>query len=210
MIRVKICGVNSAAAFDAAAEAAADWIGFVFAPNSPRYVSPTEAAGLSRRLPGGPARVGLFVDPADDDLARVLDVVKLHILQLYAPPQRLNVIRAKYDIPVWRGIGVSGAGDLPEAAGIASALVVEARAPDGAANPGGNGLRLDWRELAGWDPGVPWLLAGGLTPDNVSHAIAESGAEAVDVSSGVEAQRGVKDPALIMRFVAAARALQPA
>jgi phosphoribosylanthranilate isomerase len=209
-IRVKICGINSAAAFDATAEAGADWVGFVFAPDSPRYVTPTQAAGLSRRLPAGPTRVGLFVDPTDDDLARVLETVSLQILQIYAPTPRINLIRAKFDLPVWRALGVATPDDLPESGGIASALVIEPRPRPDAANPGGNGQALDWAMLRDWDPGLTWLLAGGLAPDNVARAIQLSGARAVDVSSGVESERGVKDPALIARFVAAARAEHPA
>jgi phosphoribosylanthranilate isomerase len=209
-IRVKICGINSPAAFDAATEAGADWVGFNFAQSSPRYVTPTQAAGLSRRLPGGPIRVGLFVDPADDDLAVVLDTVPLQILQVYAPSHRINVIRAKFDLPIWRSVGVAGPDDLPESGGIASALVIEPRARADAANPGGNGQALDWAMLYDWDPGLTWLLAGGLTPENVARAIRESGARAVDVSSGVESERGVKDAALIARFIATARAAQPA
>jgi phosphoribosylanthranilate isomerase len=209
-IRVKICGINSPAAFDAAAEAGADWIGFIFAPNSPRYVTPTQAAGLSRRLPGGPTRVGLFVEPTDDDLARVLETVPLQILQIYAPTPRINLIRTKFDLPVWRALGVAGPDDLPETGGIASALVIEPRPGAGAANPGGNGQALDWTMLRDWDPGLTWLLAGGLAPDNVGRAIRQSGARAVDVSSGVESQRGVKDAALIAQFIAAARAEQSA
>jgi phosphoribosylanthranilate isomerase len=204
-MRVKICGVNSAATFDAAAEAAADWIGFVFFARSPRCVTASAAAMLSSRLPGGPRRVGLFVDPTDDEIAEVLDRVDLHILQLYAPDARLAVIRAKFGKPVWRALAVTTPADLPEGAGVAAALVVEAAAPPGAGRPGGNGEKLDWTMLAGWEPDAPWLLAGGLSPDNVVEAIAVSGARAVDVSSGVESAPGVKDPALIARFVRAAR-----
>jgi phosphoribosylanthranilate isomerase len=204
--RVKICGVNTPEAFDAAAEAGADWVGFVFAPFSPRYVTPAEAARLSRRLPGGPTRVGLFVDPSDDDLAAALETVPLRALQIYAPVARINFIRAKFDVPVWRPVGVLSPADLPESPGVASALVIEAQAPIDALNPGGNATPIDWSMLSGWDPGGTWLLAGGLTVENVGRAIAESGATAVDVSSGVERARGVKDPALIARFVAAARA----
>ena len=204
-MRVKICGVNSPAAFDAAAEAGADWIGFVFHGASPRCVSPGMAAQLSARLPGGPARVGLLVDPGDDDLARVLDALHLHALQLYASPERLSFVRAKFDVPVWQSVGVATSQDLPGTAGIAAALVVEPRAPREAGRPGGLGLSLDWSVLAGWDPGAPWLLAGGLTPENVAEAARRSGARAVDVSSGVESAPGVKDPARIAAFVKEAK-----
>ncbi len=204
-VRVKICGVNSPAAFDAAAEAGADWIGFVFHPRSPRCVTPAQAAMLSARLPGGPLRVGLFVEPSDDQVAEALETLKLHALQVYAPVERLARIRAIYGVPVWRCVAVRSAADLPEDGGIAACLVIEPQAPAGAERPGGLGLRLDWRLLADWQPATSWLLAGGLTPENVGRAIAESGASAVDVSSGVEQAPGVKDPALIAAFVQAAR-----
>lgn len=204
-VRVKICGVNSEAAFDAAAEAAADWIGFVFHPASPRYVTPARAALLSGRLRGGPMRVGLFVDPSDDDLSAALDAVRLHALQLYAPPERISAVRAKFAVPVWKSIGVDSVADLPEDGGIAAALVVEPRAPAGVPRPGGLGVQLNWQLLSGWQPATFWLLAGGLTPANVAAAILASGAPGVDVSSGVETAQGVKDPELIGAFVAAAR-----
>jgi phosphoribosylanthranilate isomerase len=204
-VRVKICGVNTPAAFDAAAEAAADWIGFVFYPASPRFVTPSGAAILSGRLACGPGRVGLFVDPSDDEIAEVLDRMKLAALQLYAPAARISTIRAKFDVPVWRSLAVQGPEDLPESAGVAACLVVEPQPPDGASRPGGNGQALDWSWLAGWEPECAWMLAGGLTPDNVARAVAMSGAAAVDVSSGVESEPGIKDPALIAAFVAAAK-----
>jgi phosphoribosylanthranilate isomerase len=206
-VRVKVCGVNSPAAFDAAAEAGADWVGFVFFAGSPRHVTPAQAALLSGRLVGGPARIGLFVDPSDDEIAEVLDRLRLHALQLYAPPARIGAIRARFGVPVWRALAVADAHDLPEDGGVAAALVIEPPAPRGAGRPGGNAAMLsDWSLLAGWQPVTTWLLAGGLTPQNVGRAVAESGAAAVDVSSGVESAPGVKEPALIAAFVAAARA----
>jgi phosphoribosylanthranilate isomerase len=204
-VRVKICGVNSPAAFDAAAQAGADWIGFVFSARSPRCVTPASAARLSSRLLCGPARVGLFVDPTDDEIAETLDAVRLHALQLYAPVDRISRIRAKFGVPVWRAVGVTTPADLPEGGGIAAALVIEPKPPEGATQPGGNGVALHWTMLKGWHPVTTWLLAGGLTPENVAQAILESGAAAVDVSSGVESAPGVKDAARIAAFVRAAR-----
>ena len=206
-VRIKICGVNTAAAFDACTQAGVDWIGFVFFPPSPRYVTPATAGALSHRMPGGPARVGLFVNPTDDEIAAALDSLALSALQLYAEPARIGAVRARFDIPVWRAVGVSGAGDLPEGAGAASCLVVEPKPPPGADRPGGNAVTMDWSMLAGWEPGAPWLLAGGLTQGNVGAAILQSGAGAVDVSSGVESAPGVKEPSLIAGFVAQARAI---
>jgi phosphoribosylanthranilate isomerase len=204
-VRVKICGVNSPEAFDAAAQAGADWIGFVFSEHSPRCVTPATAARLSSRLLGGPARIGLFVDPTDDEIAETLDVVRLHALQLYAPVERMSRIRAKFGVPIWRAVGVTSPADLPDGGGIAAALVIEPKPPEGALRPGGNGVALHWPMLKDWHPVTTWLLAGGLAPENVARAIIESGAEAVDVSSGVESAPGVKDPARIAAFIRAAR-----
>ena len=206
-IEVKICGINAPAAFDAAAEAGADWIGFVFAPASPRAVTPGEAARLSGRLRGGPRRVGLFVEPGDDDLARVLDAAALDAVQIYASPERAASVRAQFGVPVWLALGVADAGDLPRTAppGV-DRLLLDAKPPASAALPGGNAHPFDWTMLGSWRAPLPWLLAGGLTPGLVTDAIRASGAPGVDVSSGVESARGVKDPALIRAFIEAVRA----
>jgi phosphoribosylanthranilate isomerase len=203
-VKVKICGVNSGAAADAAAEAGADWIGLVFAPLSPRYVNPAQAAELANRVRGGPGRVGLFVEPDDDLLLRVLETVELEAVQLYANAERCRAVAAIIRTPVWRSIAVASREELPGDTE-AAALLIEPRAGASSLLPGGNGRPLDWRLLRGWKAPAPWLLAGGLTPANVRRAIAESGAMAVDVSSGVESERGVKSPALIAAFVRAAR-----
>ncbi len=160
---------------------------------------------LGRRSPGGPRRVGLFVEPTEDTIAMSLATVKLDVLQLYATADRAAAMRARFGVPVWRAVGVRTKADLPaDAAGI-DGLLLEAKAPPAAANPGGNAQAFDWSVPCGWRAPVPWLLAGGLTPDNVADAICASGAPAVDVSSGVERSRGVKDPAKVAAFVSAAR-----
>jgi phosphoribosylanthranilate isomerase len=151
-------------------------------------------------------RVGLFVSPAADDVARVLDSLPLDVLQIYAPEPDLIALKARFGLPVWRTIGVAARADLPDVAGIADALLVEAKPPKDATRPGGNAVRFDWTLTQGWQAPVPWLLAGGLTPENVAEAVRTSGAAAVDVASGVESAPGVKDPARIRAFVAAARA----
>jgi phosphoribosylanthranilate isomerase len=203
MTRVKICGINDPVAFDTAIEAGADWLGLNFFPPSPRYVTPAQAASLSARAPGGPPRVGLFVDPTPDEIAATLDVVRLDILQLYGALD-LTALRARFGLPVWHAIGVATDADLPRATG-ADMLVMDAKPPPEATRPGGNAVSFDWSLLRGWSAPVPWLLAGGLTVDNVAEAIRISGAQAVDVSSGVESTRGVKDPALIRSFIANAK-----
>jgi phosphoribosylanthranilate isomerase len=205
MIRVKICGINDPAGFEAAVEAGADWIGFVFFPPSPRFVTPDAAGRLSARIGGGPPRVGLFVEPTPDMIAGVLEHIGLDILQIYGAAEHLPAIRARFGLPIWRAFGISAPRDLPDDPGIAAALVLEAKPPAEADRPGGNGARFDWRILHGWQSPVPWLLAGGLTPDNVATAIGQAGAAAVDVSSGVERTRGVKDTAMIQAFIRAAK-----
>ena len=205
MTLVKICGINSAAAFDAAVEAGADFVGFNFFPRSPRYVAPTEAAAIAARHAGGPARIALFVYPTDDDVAAVLGTMSLDALQLYAPAERAAAIREKFNVLVWQPIGVATSADLPRTSA-ADRLLIETKAPADATRPGGNAITFDWSLLNGWSAPAPWLLAGGLTPANVAEAIRATAAPGVDVSSGVERAPGVKDPSLIRVFVAAAKA----
>lgn len=200
--RVKICGINSPAALDAAADAGADWIGYVFFPPSPRAVTPAQAAALDQHR-RGPARVGLFVDPRDDDVAEVLAALPLDVLQVHAGAERAAALRSRFSVPVWRVAGVGTAADLPVSAPGVDGLLLDAQAPPGATRPGGNALVFDWSLLRGWAAPLPWLLAGGLTPGNVAEAVRVSGASAVDVSSGVESMRGVKDAGLIRAFVEA-------
>jgi phosphoribosylanthranilate isomerase len=203
-VRIKICGINDPIAFDTAIDAGADWVGFNFFRPSPRYVTPAQAAALSARSPVGPLRVGLFVDPAPEAIAAALDAVRLDILQLYGVLD-LPALHARFGLPIWHAAGIATADDLPTASDGADRLVMEARPPPGATRPGGNAKRFDWSLLHGWTAPAPWILAGGLTVDNVAAAIRITGARAVDVSSGVEATRGVKDPALIRAFIANAR-----
>lgn len=202
---MKICGVNDPVALQAAAEAGADWIGFNFFPPSPRFITPAEAAALSAMRPGGPARVGLFVDPSDADVAATLDTVALDALQVYADAGRAAALRARFGRPVWRPVGIRSAADLPRRADRVDGFLLEAEPPKDATQPGGNAQLFDWSVLRGWTSPLPWLLAGGLTPGNVRQAVAASGALAVDVSSGVERSRGVKDSALIRAFIEAAK-----
>ncbi len=210
-VTVKICGVNDAAGFDAAVAAGADMLGFVFYPPSPRAVTPAQAAALSARQAGGPLRVGLFVDAGDALIAEVLAALPLDLLQLHGAedPARCAALRARFGLPVMKAHGVATAEDLAalEAfAPVVDRFLLDARPPPGASLPGGNAAAFDWRVTAGRAIPRPWLLAGGLTPGNVAEAIRVSGAPGVDVSSGVERARGVKDPALVAAFVAAARA----
>ena len=205
-VRIKICGIRDAAALDAAAEAGADWVGFVFFPPSPRWVAPAQAARLASRAPPGIGPVGLFVEPTDADVEAVLRGVRLEALQVYAAAPRIAALRARFGLPIWRALGVGTASDLPAVAGGADRLVLEAKPPADSTRPGGNAVPFDWSLLRGWTPPVPWILAGGLSIATVGQAIRETGARAVDVSSGVESAPGAKEPALIRAFIAAARA----
>ncbi len=202
---MKICGINDPASFDAAREAGADWIGFVFFPPSPRYVTPKQAYQLSARAASGPPRVGLFVKPTEAEILRTLDVVELDILQLYGAGERIGTIRAHFGGEIWHAAGVREAADLPSQAMGADRLVIEAKPPADANRPGGNAVSFDWAITKPWAPPCPWILAGGLDADNVSTAIRLSGACAVDVSSGVETSSGIKSPERIRAFIRATR-----
>ncbi|HUZ64736.1 MAG TPA: phosphoribosylanthranilate isomerase [Acetobacteraceae bacterium] len=208
MAHAKICGINDPAAFDAAVTAGASHVGFVFFPPSPRFVTPAVAASLSVRHPGGPPRVGLFVNPTEAEIAAALAALPLDVLQIYASADAVRAMRARFGVKVWQAVGVAAPDDLPADASGIDGLLIEAKAPPGATRPGGNARPFDWSVLAGWRAPAPWVLAGGLTPENVAAAVRMTGAETVDVSSGVERAPGVKDPALIRAFIAAARGNQ--
>lgn len=209
-IWVKVCGIATAEALAAAAQAGADEVGFVFFSASPRALTPEQAGALSATLDGGPGRVGLFVDPTDEELAETLAAVPLDTIQLHGEetPARVAEIRARFRRPVMKALGIATEADLaaiPPHAAVADRLLLDAKAPPGAALPGGNAQPFEWRLVRGLAVGRPWLLAGGLTPHNVAEAIATAGAPGVDASSGLERERGVKDPALVAAFVKAAR-----
>ncbi len=213
-IAVKICGLSDAAGFDAAVDAGADLVGFVFYPPSPRAVTAEAAAALSSRHQGGPLRVGLFVDPSDEMLARTLGTVALDLVQLHGAEDaaRVAAIRARFGIPVMKAAGVAAreevAATIAEFGTVADRLLFDAKPPSPGtpgALPGGNAMAFDWSVMQDASVPVPWLLAGGLTPVNVAEAIRIAHAPGVDVSSGVERSRGVKDSALVRAFIAAAK-----
>ena len=205
-VRVKICGIHDAIGFDTAVQAGADWIGFVFFPPSPRFVLPARAAELSARSPGGPPRVGLFVDPTEAAIEAALAEIQLDVLQIYGVEDRLPAFRARFGLPIWRAKGVATAADLPKDTGGADAWLLDAKPPKHADRPGGLGVTFDWDLLKALDPELPFMLSGGLTPDSVGRAIKQVRPFGVDVSSGVETAPGVKDAGLIRAFIEAARA----
>jgi phosphoribosylanthranilate isomerase len=208
-VRVKICGLRTAADVQAVARAGAAYAGFVFFANSPRNLTITQAKALAFDAPPGLAKVALVVDPDDASLDAIVDGVPLDMIQLHGheTPERVAQVRARYGLPVMKAIGVADEGDLAglmEMSPAADQLLIDAKPPRGAGLPGGNGLSFDWRLLVGRKWLRPWMLAGGLTAENVAEAVRLTGAQQVDVSSGVESAPGVKDHAKIAAFVAAA------
>jgi phosphoribosylanthranilate isomerase len=208
--RIKICGITTAAALDAAVAARAEFIGLVFHPPSPRHLTPSEAAPLAARAEGRIARVGLFVDADVGAIRDAVAAARLDALQLHGDetPARVAELSARYGLPVWKALAVSSAADVAGAAryaGVADLILFDAKAPKGAAAPGGLGLVFDWTLLAGHRAATAWGLAGGLSPDNVGEAVRVTGAPLVDVSSGVEKEPGVKDVDRIAAFCKAAR-----
>lgn len=206
-IRVKICGLSTVDSLDAAIKAGAGYVGFVFFEKSPRNVSIETARSLAIEVPPGIAKVALTVDASDATLEQITDAVPLDMLQLHGsePRERVAEVREKFGLPVIKAIGISDADDVRKIdlySPVADQLLVDAKPPKGGDLPGGNGLSFDWRLIANRRWSKPWMLAGGLTPDNVAEAISLTGALQVDVSSGVESAPGQKDSALIARFLA--------
>ncbi len=212
---VKICGLTSADAVDAAVSAGAAYGGLVFHPKSPRFVALEQAATLADRMRGRLKVVALIADMEDAGIEAVVKSVRPDFLQLHGSEtvKRTAEIRARFGLPVIKALGISEASDLEVAADyekFADMLMFDARPPKGAERAGGHGAAFDWKLLAGRSFTRPWFLAGGLTPDNVSRAVALSGAVQVDVSSGVESAPGVKDAARIAAFINATKSPAPA
>lgn len=209
-VAVKVCGITEPRGLDAAISAGARYIGFVFFPPSPRNLSIDTARVLALAVPPGVVKVGLFVDAADDRMDAVLERVPLDMIQLHGKetPERLQELRTRTGLPMMKALGLATRDDLAALdiwSRVADQILVDARPPADAPLPGGNGLAFDWRLLEGRRWSLPWMLAGGLTPDNVSEAIRLTGAVQVDVSSGVETAPGTKDPSRIGAFVAQCR-----
>ena len=207
---VKICGLSTGLTLDAALDAGADMVGFVFFSKSPRHIDWATGRALGRQARGRATIAALSVDADDDTLKRIVEALSPDLMQLHGSetPARVKEIRQLFGRPTIKAIGVATHGDLAAAKtyeGVADHLLIDAKPPKGAVLPGGNGRPFDWSLTREFRPSVPWLLSGGLDPDTVEAAIALSGARGVDVSSGVESAPGVKDPARIRAFVAAAR-----
>lgn len=212
-VLVKICGVNSPEAVEAALAAGSDMIGFMFYPPSPRAVSPETAAALGTAAAGRAVRVAVLVDPEDPAVDAAVGSGVVDMLQLHGgeTPERVAALKARTGLPVMKVIRVETREDVTAARaydGVADRIMFDAKAPKGmkGALPGGNALAFDWRLLDGLTLGTPWILAGGLDAGNVATAIRLTRAPAVDTSSGVEDRPGAKNPEKIREFVSAAKA----
>jgi len=210
-MKVKICGLRSRADLAAAAAAGATYGGLVFFPPSPRHMSLADLRWVAEERPAGLALVALTVDARDAELEGIVEAIPIDIMQLHGAesPERVAEVRERFGKPVMKAVGVADEGDLdglPDYADVVDMLLIDARPPRNAVLPGGNGIAFDWRLIQGRHWPAPWMLAGGLTPDNVAEAVRLTGAEQVDVSSGVEFARGIKDPLRIAAFLRAANA----
>ena len=207
---VKICGLNTAESLEVALEAGADLVGFVFFPPSPRHLDGATARALGSMVGGRARKVALTVDPDDVLLATVIEVLQPDMLQLHGsePPERVAAVKAHFGLPVMKAIHVETSADLlmvPAYAEVADHLLFDARPPQDATRPGGLGNPFDWKLLQSLEPGVPYLLSGGLDAGNVAEALKTTGASGVDVSSGDERAPGQKDPDKIRAFIRAVR-----
>jgi len=210
-VQAKICGLSTPETVDAAVEAGAGFVGFVTFPRSPRHVESLDLLkSLGARVPRSVTRVGLFVDADDALIDARLDTGAIDMLQLHGAEtaERVAALKARTGKPVIKAIKVADPADVERGiaayAGVADRLMFDAA--DGTL-PGGNAKAFDWTFLSGRAVPLPWFLAGGLNAGNVAEAVRVTGARAVDVSSGVEAARGVKSIELIRAFLGAVRVL---
>ena len=209
-VRVKICGITSQQLMRDVGNAGAQYAGLVFFEKSPRNLSLDKARSISLAAPTGLAKVALVVNPSDRFLDSLTTTVPLDMIQLHGSetPQRVSEIKQKTGLPVMKAIGVAEQDDLKKLdvyATVADQLLVDAKPAKDAILPGGNGSAFDWSLLQGRRWTGPWMLAGGLNPENVAQAIATTGAQQIDVSSGVEIRPGEKDKQKINAFVRAAQ-----
>src|SRR5471032_1112347 len=210
-LAIKICGLKTPEALDVALESGADQVGFVFFGPSPRNLDLPTARSLGARVNGRAGKVALTVDATDETLFDIVAALKPDMLQLHGTetPDRVVAVRTRFGLPVMKALPIAERGDLSPIrlyAHVADRLLFDARAPQDATRPGGLGKAFDWALLKDINPGVPFMLSGGLDADNVAAAIAITRAPGVDVSSGVERTPGEKDPDKIRAFVRAARA----
>lgn len=203
---VKICGLSTPEAVEAAIAGGASHVGFIFFPKSPRNVSLETAAELARAAAGRVQRVAVTVDADDAELDRIVEEVRPNLLQLHGQetPERVRAVKVRFGLPVMKAFAIRALEDLERVAryrGVADRFLFDAKAPAGSALPGGNGVPFDWRLLAALDADVEYMLSGGLDAGNVARALAETRPAGIDISSGVETAPGVKDIRLISEFL---------
>jgi phosphoribosylanthranilate isomerase len=208
---IKICGLSTPDTLAAALDGGASHVGFIFFPRSPRNVTPEVAGRLRRAARGRAQAVAVTVDADDELLDAIVASMAPDMLQLHGreTPERVAAVKARHGLPVMKALSVSEAGDLARArpfAGVADRLLFDAKPPKGSDLPGGNGVSFDWRVLAALDPGLDYMLSGGLSAANVGDALTIARPPGIDVSSGVERAPGIKDPGLIEEFFRAVRA----
>jgi phosphoribosylanthranilate isomerase len=209
-VAVKICGLKTPEALDAALEAGADMVGFVFFPPSPRHIGYEVARVLAARVRGRAQKVALTVDASDEQLGAIVEALAPDMLQLHGKetPDRVVVVRTRFGLPVMKALPIAERADLSPIRSydkVADRVLFDARAPRGATRPGGLGRSFDWQLLEHLTIGVPYMLSGGLDADNVGEALRITRAGGVDVSSGVERAAGVKDLDKIRSFIHTAR-----
>jgi phosphoribosylanthranilate isomerase len=212
-LTVKICGLSTAETLDAALQAGADMVGFVFFARSPRHIGLETARELGRLAVGRAAKVALTVDADDATLANIVETLQPDILQLHGKETvaRLRDIKRAFGVPVMKAIAVETAADLTQLssyATVADRILFDARAPKDATRPGGLGTAFDWHVLENLDLALPFMVSGGLTVDNAAEAVRLTRAGGLDVSSGVERTPGIKDTEMIRAFIRAARATE--
>jgi phosphoribosylanthranilate isomerase len=208
---IKICGLKTPEALDAALAAGADMVGFVFFPPSPRHVGFERIRDLGARVRGRAQKVALSVDASDEQLAAIIEALEPDLLQLHGQesPDRVVTVRTRFGLPVMKALPIETRADLSPVRlydKVVDRLIFDARAPRDATRPGGLGKPFDWRLLEGFKAGAPFMLSGGLDAGNVAEALRITAASGVDVSSGVESAPGVKDLDKIRDFVATTRA----
>lgn len=207
---IKICGLSTPETLAAALDGGASHVGFIFFPKSPRNVAPEQAGRLREAAAGNAKAVAVTVDADDGFLDAIVATMRPDMLQLHGgeTPERVAAVKARYGLPVMKALPVREAADLAAVApyrGVADRFLFDARPPAGAELPGGNGIAFDWEILAGLDPGLDYMLSGGLNAANIGDALKIADPPGIDVSSGVESAPGVKDRRLIEDFFRAAR-----
>ena len=212
MTQVKICGLSEPDTLQTALDAGADFVGFIFYGPSPRNISLERARELGALVRGRAKKVAVTVDASDAELAAIIEALDPDYVQVHGSEtaERIREITTRFGKPVIKSIKVRGEGDIETAAGFAgdAALILfDAKAPEDLANalPGGNGVQFDWTLLRGDDGALRYMLSGGLDANNIAEALRITGAQIIDISTGVERAPGIKDSALIRNFIEAVR-----